>query len=86
MYRVKWAQRAAFIERFYGKSREQQEAELTHLLSYGMNVIDAPSRYRGPTEAADDFEVIENPEELIPEPTAAPQLSDEELLELEAGP
>jgi general secretion pathway protein D len=46
VYRVKVAQRNEFIRRFYGKSAEEQEAELAKLLQYSMNVVDEPSVYR----------------------------------------
>jgi general secretion pathway protein D len=46
VYRVKVAQREEFLRRFYGKSREQQEEELTALLRGSMNVLDEPSWYR----------------------------------------
>ena len=47
VYRIKVAQRQEFIRRFYGKSRDLQEKELANILSYSMNQIDQPSRYRG---------------------------------------
>lgn len=46
VYRIKWAQREEFIRRFYGKSRDEQEAELSGLLQYSMNKIDQPSPWR----------------------------------------
>jgi general secretion pathway protein D len=46
VYRVKWAQREEFLRRFYGKSRDKQEAELEQLLGGSMNFIDKPSPYR----------------------------------------
>ncbi|MFT5681904.1 MAG: general secretion pathway protein D [Myxococcota bacterium] len=49
IYRVKVAQRQEFLRRFYGKSREEQEAALQELLQYSMNQVDQPSLYRGPT-------------------------------------
>jgi Type II secretory pathway, component PulD len=49
VYRVKVAQRQEFLRRFYGKSLDEQEAEMRNLLSYSMNQIDRPSRYRGPS-------------------------------------
>lgn len=73
VYRIKWAQREEFIRRFYGKSRDQQEAELASLLSYSMNQVDQPSRYRGPsaTDANANFQVIggqQEPETVIVDP------------------
>jgi general secretion pathway protein D len=58
VYRVKVAQRQEFMRRFYGKSRETQEAEMRNLLSYSMNQIDRPSRYRGPAMDGGKFNVI----------------------------
>lgn len=46
VYRVKWAQRAEFMRRFYGKSREKQEQQIQELLTNSMNMIDEPSVYR----------------------------------------
>ena len=61
VYRVKWEQRREFIKRFYGKSREQQEAELRNLLSYSMNQVDRPSRYRGPTVDDGKYTIVGEP-------------------------
>jgi general secretion pathway protein D len=58
VYRVKVAQRQEFMRRFYGKSRDAQEAEMRNLLSYSMNQIDRPSRYRGPAMDGGKFNVI----------------------------
>ena len=44
--KVKEAQFREFRRRFYGKSREKQVEELQKLLSYSMNRVDEPSRYR----------------------------------------
>ena len=52
------AQREEFIRRFYGKSRHQQEEAIQSLLSYSMNTVDQPSRFRGPAERTDNFEII----------------------------
>jgi general secretion pathway protein D len=46
VYRVKWLQRQEFIRRFYGKSRDEQQAELGKILAGSMNMIDQPSQYR----------------------------------------
>ena len=58
VYRVKWEQRREFMRRFYGKSREEQEAELRNLLSFSMNQVDRPSRYRGPSVDDGKYKVI----------------------------
>lgn len=58
VYRIKWAQRQEFIRRFYGKSRDEQEAEMLRLLSYSFNRIDEPSRFRGPVDKTGKYEVI----------------------------
>jgi type II secretory pathway component GspD/PulD (secretin) len=73
IYRVKAAQREEFVRRFYGKSREAQEAELTNLLSFSMNQIDQPSRYRGPSQETSSFKVIgEAPQTPAAPPPPAP--------------
>lgn len=46
--RVKEAQQAEYLRRFYGRSQEAQMAELRRLLQYSMNIIDQPSVFRGP--------------------------------------
>ena len=61
VYRIKVAQRQEFIRRFYGKSRDLQEKELANILSYSMNQIDQPSRYRGNQKKETNWEVIGNP-------------------------
>ena len=58
VYRIKVAQRQEFIKRFYGKSREQQEKELTNLLQYSMNHVDQPSVFRGSQKKGNNWEVI----------------------------
>ena len=60
VYRIKVAQRQEFIRRFYGKSRDLQEKELANILSYSMNQIDQPSRYRGNQKKDTNWEVIGN--------------------------
>lgn len=73
IYRVKAAQREEFVRRFYGKSREAQEAELSNLLSFSMNQIDQPSRYRGPSQETSSFKVIgEAPQTPAAPPVPAP--------------
>jgi hypothetical protein len=47
--RVKEAQREEFVRRFYGRSQDEQFAEVRRLLQYSMNAVDRPSVYRGPT-------------------------------------
>lgn len=86
VYRIKWAQREEFIRRFYGKSRDQQEAELASLLSYSMNQIDQPSRYRGPSasDADRNFQVIggeDEPDAVLVEPIVI-EADDEAVEEL----
>ena len=61
VYRIKTEQRREFVRRFYGKSREEQEAEMRNLLSYSMNQVDKPSRYRGPTIDDGKYKVIGEP-------------------------
>ena len=72
VYRIKVAQRQEFIRRFYGKSREQQEKELTNLLQYSMNHVDQPSVFRGSTNKTSNWEVIGS------EAPAAPELPQNE--------
>ncbi len=50
--RVKEAQRAEFMRRFYGKSQDEAYAEIRRLLQYSMNEVDRPSVYRGPATIA----------------------------------
>jgi general secretion pathway protein D len=61
VYQVKVAQRQEFIRRFYGKSRDEKEEELAGLLSYSMNHIDQPSKYRGATGKSSQWSVIGEP-------------------------
>ncbi len=61
VYRIKTEQRREFVRRFYGKSREEQEVEMRNLLSYSMNQVDKPSRYRGPTIDDGKYKVIGEP-------------------------
>ncbi len=46
VYRIKVAQREEFLRRFYGKTTQEQAAELNGLLRYSMNVVNEPSVYR----------------------------------------
>lgn len=55
--RVKEAQREEFMRRFYGKSQDQQMAEIKRLLQYSMNNVDKPSVYRGPATIANTVTV-----------------------------
>ena len=57
VYRIKWAQRQEFLRRFYGKSRDQQEAQMRSLLSYSMNIVDQPGPYRGKGSGSQGFTV-----------------------------
>jgi general secretion pathway protein D len=72
VYRVKWAQRQEFIKRFYGRSREEQEQEMLKLLSYSLNRIDEPSRFRGPTDNAGGYEVLGEQAPMTETLTGAP--------------
>jgi len=54
VYRVKWAQRQEYIRRFYGKSREKTDQEMTKLLQYSMNRVDEPSVYRTKVPTAEE--------------------------------
>ena len=71
VYRIKVAQRQEFIRRFYGKSRDLQEKELANILSYSMNQIDQPSRYRGNQKTDNNWEIIGNtaPANQVIQPT-----------------
>jgi general secretion pathway protein D len=46
VYRIKMLQRQEFMRRFYGKSHQDQLAELNELISFSMNLPDSPSVYR----------------------------------------
>jgi general secretion pathway protein D len=67
VYRIKVAQRQEFLRRFYGESREAQEAEMRLLLSYSMNQVSRPSRYRGPTLDDSQFTPIHDPLQDVPD-------------------
>jgi general secretion pathway protein D len=57
VYRVKMLQRQEFMRRFYGKSRDEQQAELGKIMSWSMNQVDEVSKYRSkakPHEAVED--------------------------------
>ncbi len=95
VYRIKWAQRQAYIKRFYGKSRDKADAALQQLLQYSMNQIDTPSVYRtkvpSATEAA-GFTTIGaeapnvnpiDPATVIPEPVRPEPATSEPLLDTE---
>ncbi|MCK6502852.1 type II secretion system secretin GspD [Myxococcota bacterium] len=58
VYRIKWAQREEFIRRFYGKSREEQEAQIQDLLRFSMNRIDEPSPWRTKPPKGDTSVII----------------------------
>lgn len=59
--RVKEAQREEFMRRFYGKSQDQQMAEIKRLLQYSMNNVDKPSVFRGPATIANTVTVAGQP-------------------------
>jgi general secretion pathway protein D len=46
VYRIKMLQRQEFMKRFYGKTPDEQLAELNELVRYSMNLPDSPSVYR----------------------------------------
>jgi len=58
VYEVKVAQREEFLRRFYGKTEVEQMQALDELLSYSMNVIDEPSRYRTKIDNDADSETL----------------------------
>ncbi|MSP54551.1 MAG: type II secretion system protein GspD [Myxococcales bacterium] len=76
VYRVKMAQREEFLRRFYGKSREEQEAEFRSLMTGSMNFVDAPSVYRtkaAPVEASVTLELPRSvPDTRQPAPPVPP--------------
>lgn len=72
IYRVKWAQRQEFIRRFYGRSREEQEAEMARLMSFSFNQIDQPSKFRGPTRTSGKYQVVGEQAPSNPMSTGAP--------------
>ena len=77
VYKVKVAQRQEFIRRFYGKSRDEKEEELVGLLSYSMNHIDQPSKYRGATGKTSQWSVIGEPKaQDSVKPTPVPENSE----------
>ncbi len=69
VYRVKVMQREEFIRRFYGRSREEQEAALASLLQYSYNQIDQPSPYRTKADASTNVTTISSDEEAPAGPT-----------------
>jgi general secretion pathway protein D len=72
IYRVKWAQRQEFIRRFYGRSREEQEAEMARLMSFSFNQIDQPSKFRGSTRDSGKYQVVGEQAPSSPASTGAP--------------
>ncbi len=73
VYRIKVAQRAEFLRRFYGLSEEEAARELNDLLRYSMNLVDEPSLYR--TKIHDQPEeggLVAPPGLRTPEGDAAP--------------
>ncbi len=67
--RVKEAQRAEFLRRFYGKSRTEFFDELENLLRYSMNFVDEPTMFRGPASLGPDLKLDDR--ELSPETRTA---------------
>ncbi len=57
VYRIKMLQRQEFMRRFYGKSHEDQLAELNELISFSMNLPDTPSVYRHQEIAPKDVRI-----------------------------
>ena len=58
VYRIKMLQRQEFVRRFYGKTTEEQSAELNSLLRYSMNLVDEPSVYRVQTRESNNVTSI----------------------------
>ncbi len=58
VYRIKMLQRQEFVRRFYGKTTEEQNAELNSLLRYSMNLVDEPSVYRVQTRETNNVTSI----------------------------
>ncbi len=52
LMRVKEAQRAEFMRRFYGRTPAEQFQEIQQLLQYSKNSVDEPSVFRGPATVA----------------------------------
>jgi general secretion pathway protein D len=69
VYKIKMLQRQEFMRRFYGKSHEDQLAELNKLISFSMNLPDSPSAYRHqestPKDVRIDMSVGPVDEELL---------------------
>lgn len=84
VYRIKMAQREEFLRRFYGKSRENQEAEFAALMQSSMNLVDRPSAYRTkPAPVPDETREIVHPgdtptsnTESVPQPATEPAASE----------
>ncbi len=72
VYRVKVAQRQEFIRRFYGKSQEEQQAEMQKLLQYSMNVVDQPSAYRTKVGSASNVTTITGSSNGVQDSTTDP--------------
>jgi len=81
--RVKEAQRAEFLRRFYGKSRDKYWAELQSLLRYSMNMVEEPSMYRGPATVDQELRLDGQP--LSDETRAAVEEARGEFRDLEPG-
>ena len=54
--KVKEAQRQAFLQRFYGRSRRHQVEELRRLMKSSINQIEEPSVWRGPRTIPSDYD------------------------------
>jgi len=87
VYRVKLLQRQEFVRRFYGKSTEEQSAELNSLLRYSMNLVDEPSVYRVRQRETNNVSTIGVIPEQAPASTldAGPLYEDPEPID-ESGP
>ena len=72
VYRVKMAQREEFLRRFYGKSREDQEAEFQSLMTGSMNFVDAPSVYRTKASPVESSVTLEAPARRPAQAPASP--------------
>ena len=82
VYRIKVAQRAEFVRRFYGRSLEQQEEQMADLLQYSLNIVDRPSVYRTKVESENNVETISAPGQV----PGAPTVSSPPTFELPAEP
>jgi general secretion pathway protein D len=86
IYRIKMLQRQEFVRRFYGKTTEEQSAELNSLLRYSMNLVDEPSVYRVRVGEQNKYSVIGTIDESGTGGVRAGNLFDEEFDEVEPDP